>query len=103
MKRLIMMLLAFAILLGGLSSNAFAQSSDPCSAWGTGIYPPIDHSIYFDCIPPPLFTFTGYTCKYKTKFCAPAGAPGEVGGGPPCCSNPISLSNGNTFIEETDI
>jgi YD repeat-containing protein len=95
MKRLIMMLLASAVLLGSLASDASAQ----CTGSATFVFPPFKAG-FFACIPPPLFVFTGYTCSYKAN-CPPAALEGHSFC--PHGSEPICFSDGDTYIEQTDI
>lgn len=103
----------FAVLVGALSFPAYAQSN-PCSngpaGMGAGfnpIYLPPD-SPYYNCFYtgaglPGVDGVTGWAC-YRRVNCPPLGAAYEF-----ClqcallAGHPISLSTGNTFIEETDV
>ena len=108
-KRLIVLSFFFGLLLGSLSVPTHAQATNCTALWYCGAY-----SLYNPvCVPTPPATAynpqpagpweTVYT--YLTTNCAPPGPP------PPCCPScctsvaaaPISLVDGNTFIEETDV
>jgi YD repeat-containing protein len=100
MRKLVMVLFAFLILFGALGGNALAQSAQTCTFGTGGFYAPIPKGV-FGCIPPPLFIFTGDTCFWFT--CPPPNGPKEVKKDCPYCAHPISLANGNTYIEQIDI
>lgn len=86
-----------AVLACSLCATASAQSGQ-CVGIGTGF--PYDHfpgtiSCYF-------VGYAMYSCAYNTH-CPPAAAPQETRPKCPLCGQPISLTTGNTFIEQTDL
>ncbi len=99
MKKWFMVLLCLLVASAFLSEDASAQSN--CLIPGSEIYD-INQPGLFNCQPPPLFVFTGYTCW--AWRCPPAAGPQENG----CAScasggRPIDLTTGDTFIEENDV
>lgn len=97
-----------ALAVGAMTVPATAQSGSGCVAvvaMGIGNGPPsLFGPQYYDCVNVTLVEFVGeYFCKTRGQ-CPPLGAAYEF-----ClqcallAGHPISLSTGNTFIEETDV
>jgi YD repeat-containing protein len=115
-KRAVLMLLAVGLLCSALSVPAHGQTLLCTAPWYCGPYSLNDLAA---CIPtPPVGAYNPqsegpYTFEliytYLTSNCAPAAGPSEVDCCPTCggCGNsgggPISLVDGNTYIQETDI
>jgi YD repeat-containing protein len=122
LKRWITVLFVVTLFYGFVSSDAKAQTGSNCT---------VGHKYFFDepqlpgsynCSPFPG-TYA-YVCLINTNQCSPAasssettctqcnaapggggagGSGGAGGGGIPIAGRPISLSTGNTFINETDV
>lgn len=120
-KRWITVLFVVTIFYGFVSSDAKAQTGRDCS---------VGHKYFFgEPLLPGSYNCGGYpgtyqyVCLINTNQCSPAAAPSEtsclhcagaggggagepggtVSGGGPIAGRPISLSTGNTFIDEIDV
>lgn len=86
----------------GSGAEAIAQSN-PCQHWATGI------EKYSDGSWPPGFSDANCTWEPTLSYscsvlsCPPPNTKAETRGNCPTCSKPISLSSGNTYIEENDV
>lgn len=104
MKKLVALLLFFAILLCVLGSNTRAQAQNPCIIGAAGQYRDLSGNFLpglYDCQPPPEFLFIGDTCLYNA--CPPPAAQVENPQQCPFCGSPVSLASGNTYIVQTDV
>lgn len=101
MKRLLFVSLCLAVVCAFVTEDASAQS--PCLLGVSEVYN-INLPGLFNCQPPPLFEFIGYTCW--VWVCPPPASPDEtscVKCNQAAASNPILLATGDTYIEENDI
>jgi YD repeat-containing protein len=103
-RRMLVALFSFSVLTGAMCAGAAAQSANPCMGWS---------SWYFgDNILGGLTCGLGQgpwnlVCFGPTGNCPPAGwcptcGSGNSKGTPPAGS-PINLTNGNTYIQQTDV
>src|SRR6266446_5997402 len=102
MRKLVTLLLSFAISLFVFGSNAQAQAQNPCIKGASEQYPDVYGNFLpglYDCQSPPEFEFIGDTCLYN------ACPPPQIENKQPCpfCGSPISLASGNTYIAQTDV
>lgn len=94
-----------------MSARAMAQVGSNCITYvDNGTYSCSDGGLCqspyqgpaFDCTSPGLYSLV---CDVMTSACAPSDAGPETGTGPSCpnCSQPISLTTGNVYIQQTDV
>lgn len=91
-----LVVLVVAVCSSGITASA--QLPGACWHWGTGFAGP-NNPGWFDCVP----ADPDWACKAWNSPCLPAVSKSETRGECPNCSKPISLSSGNTSIEETDV
>lgn len=90
---------ALMVLVVAVCSSGMTASAQSCWTWGSAPGPIWPGG--WDC--QPGGDGQGWSCKFWNGLCKPAASPLETRGQCPNCSKPISLSSGNTSIEETDI
>jgi YD repeat-containing protein len=109
MERLRLVFLCFILFSGSFCADVWAQAPPQSCLHGVSEVYNINVPGLFNCQPPPLFEFIGYTCWFltcpppdcvKECRCPPGGCGGKGGnqGG-----KPIHFSDGNTFIEQNDV
>ena len=98
MKRLLFVSLCLAVVCAFVTEDASAQSN--CLLGVSQVYNPNRPGL-FNCQPPPLFEFIGYTCWVWR--CPPPAGRKEIRSRCPRGGGPICFSDGDTYIEETDI
>lgn len=94
-----------------MSARVLAQAGTDCTAWmDNGTYGCSDGTLCQAPYPGPLFNcrvdnLYSEFCEVMTALCAPPAAGPETGTGPSCpyCSNPISLTTGNVYIQQEDL
>jgi YD repeat-containing protein len=107
MKKPVFVLLIFVLAQCAWCKGARAQHSGPCwSGFDVAAVNGMPEGYY--CIDYSGVPNGHSWCTYRNSSCAPAAAAGETGcagcgKGQPVASSPISLANGNTYIEQNDI
>lgn len=94
----VVFIVGIALILGVLSTPSAAQSN--CILSGSGFFSPLPWAI--SCTYIGIFGASDYACSWWGDCAAAAGA-FEVHSDCPNCSRQISLADGNTVIEETDV
>lgn len=97
-RRFLIVSLGIAVALGVWTPPSAAQSS--CILSGSGFFSPLPFAI--SCTYIGILGASDYACTWWGK-CAPRNAVHETRSDCPNCQKPISLADGNTFIEQSDV
>jgi YD repeat-containing protein len=103
MKKSLAILLLVVVMQCWLAGTAIAQQQKSnCDSSTVAGFVPGGVPAGYGCTDWGLFTFL-FICNYKNVNCAPPTSPTEVHAKCPWCSNPVDLTTGNTYIEQTDV